>query len=173
MPALDASEIESADPNAWTGKTTSLAYQGEGVVSAFLTRRGFTAYGGLGSDNDKAAALVVATEVAEDALRSFFAGSAVNRDQRLLFPALGAYDSRGNLILPNEAPAAYLEGIALLAEAKAAGTLMPATGKATGLKRQEGPDLELEYFQVDRVSLKAQHPDIWWRISAAFPKAFL
>lgn len=175
MPALTAAEIESAAPNAWTGKPSALVYESEGDVSAWLVKRGLTAYSARPED-DKAADLVVVTETVEAEIATRIKGVPVTpgrlgERQGLLFPAAGAYDSSGELVPSDSAPLGLLEGIRLLAEEKAAGRFLKGQ-RSPGIKRQKHREvMELEYFEgVDGSSIATLHPDAWRRIAKAFPR---
>lgn len=170
--ALLAAEIESAAPNAYTGKPGSLAYESEAQVAAFLVRRGKTVYDARDPD-DKEADLITVTERVEAELADRIRGARIDRDQGLHFPAQGAYDSSGVLIDPDTAPVGLLRGIALLCELQAGGTFL-ANVVRQGIKRAEAETVEVEFFEgVDGGSIATLHPDIWKTIAQAIPKAFL
>jgi hypothetical protein len=168
MTALSAAEIESSAPNAWTGKSTSLVYESEATVAAFLLKRGKTLYSARNPD-EKAQDLIVVTETVEAEVYDKFRGARVDPDQALLFPARGAYDGRGVLIDEDTGPRGLLDGISLLCEEQAAGNLLPEP--FTGVKRQKADDVEAEYFDTsDRSTLAVAHPAAWRRIASSFPE---
>ena len=110
----------------------------------------------------------------EDELREIFRGADVQADQGLLYPARGAYDSRGLLIDSDTAPTGLTDGIALLCEEQAGGTFMGADGGGAGIKREKEGGTETEYFEgVDQTLMSSQHPGPWRRISEAIPRVRL
>jgi hypothetical protein len=170
--ALTAAQVESASPNAWTGKSTSLAYETEAEVAAYLTARGLTDYDGRTADQ-KAQDLISVTDAVEAEMAERFRGAVVQLDQGLLFPARGAYTSRGELVDADTAPPGYLAGIALLCEEKAAGTFLP-TETGAAIKVEEEGGARTEYFEGGSLSsIEAQHPAAWRRIAEAIPKVDL
>lgn len=169
--ALTAAEIESAAPDAWTGKPEALSYDSEADVATWLTRRGKTAFDGL-SAPEKETTLINAVAAGEDAIRALFNGRPVTVGQGLLFPARGAYDGHGVLLSTDTAPREYLEGLRLIAEEQAAGTWMVlAAPGLSGIKRERTRASEVEYRDnVDVASLQANHPAIWRKLWMAVPR---
>lgn len=164
---LKALEIESATPNEWTGKLTSLVYETEAQVADWLARRGHLKFEAA---DDEEEILIRATERSEDEIRDLFRGASVTRDQGLLYPALGAYDSRGRLLKSDTAPAEYLEGIRLLCEVMATpGAFMPNID-ASGIAAETTKRGSITYrLSADPASLAFNHPDIWKRLKVAVP----
>lgn len=169
--ALTAAEIESAEPNPWTGKLGALVYEATADVATWLTRRGKTVFAGLEAA-DQEVKLIEATEAGEDVLRGLFRGRPVTTGQGLLFPAYGAYDGHGYLIPSDTAPRQYLEGLRLIAEELAAGTYMALVDAGlVGVRAEHTRASGVEYREgVDVSTLSANHPAIWRKLRMAVPR---
>lgn len=174
-------QIESATPDEWTGKPTSLVYQASADLASFLVLRGLTVFSSS-TDAEKDAANLNAVEAAEDAVRGRVRGVPVQAGQRLYLPAAGAYDHQSRLMHPSGDPLAadtlersivsYLEGIALIAEHLRAGTWRQLTGTgAASKKREETRVYQVERFQgVNPEGLAEQHPDVWLKLAQILPR---
>jgi hypothetical protein len=154
------------------GVPGALVYEQTEDAVDWLVRRGFTALRDLEEEEDRDAALLRATEAAEGAVRELLRGTPVTVDQGLLFPASGAYDSTGRLMLEDELPRFYLEGIRRLAEHVAAGTFMKAkaAGPPIGIEEEGSRQGRIKYRDgVDFSKLSTNHPEEWRLISSVVP----
>lgn len=170
--AFLAEEVESAAPNAWTGKPTALVYQLPSEIATWLVRRGYAVFAAAEAA-DQEAILLRVTEVAEDVVREWFRGRAIQAGQRLLFPARGAYDGAGNLVEQDTAPSGYLEGIALMCELDAAGKFLPsAADPMLAAIAEEGSRRGRIVYRgnVDPAALSTQHPEVWRKLRQAIPR---
>lgn len=150
------------------GLPGALVYEATEDAVAWLVRRGYTALSGL-DEEAQDRALLRATEAAELAVRKRLRGVPSVADQGLLFPASGAYNASGRLMLEAELPRLYIEGIRLLAESVADGTFM-AAGPSTGIKEEGSRHSRIVYRDsVDFTTLATQHPEAWDRISSVIP----
>ena len=177
--ALTPAEIESAAPNAWTGKPSAVVYETAEDVALWLTsKRNLNAFDTL-SLPEQEAALVEVTEDAEEAVRPWFRGRPQDQAQGLLLPARGAYDSSLHLMVASgDLPAlersirSYLEGIRLLAEEVPAGTYMQLATPGAQLIKEEGKTIERTVYREgsDPTSLKANHPAAYRKLRAIIPR---
>lgn len=147
---FDPSEVESAEPDPYTGKPTSVVYEDDFSVSDFLVRRGKFLFKGLPLGRRQNALADVTSRV-EAEVSHAIQGTPIDPDQGLTFPAVGAYDSRGRLIDHDTAPQKFLDGIAYLCEVAAEGFFCPV-GKGV-------------------TTIKESHPAEWLLISSAMPQA--
>ena len=174
---LAAAQIESAAPDAWSGKAASVIYEPAATVAAALVLRGFPAFD-ASTLAEQEAALIRVTEDAEDALRRRFRGRAVTRGQGLLLPARGAYDYQAHLLLSSgdltseSSVRAFLGGIGRLAEHLRAGTYMPLAEPGSQLVKSESSRRGRTEFRdgADPMSLAANHPATWRRLRQILPR---
>lgn len=167
--ALSPEEVESAAPDAWTGKADAIVYETLAEVETWLTRRGHAVFGAADPASQESS-LIRATELAEHVLKGLFRGAPHKATQGLLFPAFGAYDSQGYLIPENSAPRSYLEGIRLLANEASAGTLMPQLD-VVGVKEEQSGYTRTQYrVGTPQYALSVNHPEAWFRIKTAIPR---
>ncbi len=179
--ALTPAQIESADPDSWTGKPTSIVYQPNADLAAFLSLRGLTVFSDS-TDAEKDTANLNAVEAAEAAVRGRTRGVPVQAGQRLYLPAAGAYDHQSRLMHSSGDPLAadtlersivsYLEGVALIAEHLRAGTWRLLTGTGVASKKREHTRVyEVERFQGSNPEgLAEQHPDVWLKLAQILPR---
>lgn len=160
------------------GLATALVYEDVDDAAAWLVRRGLTSFANLTNetgDPKRDRALLLATEEAENAIRPHVRCWPRQLGQHLIFPAEGVYDSRGRLldaILPEGEYLLeeYLQGIRLLAEASAAGRLMPLRGSNATLQSLSSRSGSASFRAgVDLNSLSTNHPEAWRLISTMIP----
>ncbi len=178
MPLTD-DQIESASPDAWTGKPAAIVYQTAAQAATYLVSIGLSTFNAADLA-DQEAALARATDTSEDSLRRKLRGQPVERSQGLLLPAFGAYDYNGRLMptsgdLEVEVPAirALLRGIALLAEHITAGTFMPSAqpGAGGGVTREWTRRGGVEFQDgADTASVAANHPEVHRKIRQIVPR---
>lgn len=170
-------QIESADPDSWTGKPTSIVYEPTSDVATWLAARGKTVFS-ASTGAEQAEALLNATEAAEDLLRQRVRGVGLQEGQSLYLPAVGAYEHTGNLIptsgdlLLSRPVKTFLEGVRLIAEYMSDGTWLPNAGTGASSKKRERTRVyEVERFEGrDPEGIAEQHRDVWRKISAILPR---
>lgn len=178
MPSgLTDAQVESADPDSWTGKLQAAVYETTTQAGDALALKGLTVFQGS-TDPQKDAALVEATEIAEAELEPFFRGRSVTEGQGLLLPARGAYDQHytllresGDLTLDRAVNKGLLPGIRLIAEYLRDGSWMVlSSAGAAGLKREKTRRGEVEYKDgSDPGSLASNHRDVFGLLRRIMP----
>lgn len=171
--AFDLNQVEDG-----SGLPTAVVYEQPEDAAEWLATRGKIKLRDA-DEEVRNAALLVATETAEEAVRPFLENRSTTRTvgQGLLFPRLGAYDSTGELLDEDAIPtdpgrlSRYLRGIRLLAELAAAGTLMKKAGGPAGVKEERSRYGGITYRDgVDLSTLASNHPEEWRLISCAIPR---
>ncbi len=153
-----------------TGRSTAIVYDNVDAAKAWLDRRGLTAFG-LADEDVQKAALVRATDAAEDAIRQHVRLVHFEPTQALLFPGVGAYDSSGRLMEENERPLIYRQGIFLLAAEIIAGTFMQVAKTPLNIASESSRRGSITYRQgVNPGSLAANHSEAWSKISFVIPQ---
>ena len=113
--------------------------------------------------------LLKATRLAEGGIRRRFRGRPVTPGQGLLFPALLAIGQDGAMFDWDERPAKYRQGIFLLAEYAADGTLMARSSHAS-IASHSGKRQSIAYRPgADLTTIAANHPDAWDLLRTALP----
>lgn len=175
--ALTDAQVESAEPDSWTGKLLAVVYETTVQAGDALALKGLTAFQGSG-DPEKDAALVEATEIAGAELEPFFRGLPVTDGQGLHLPARGAYDQRmvllresGDLTLDRAVKTGLLPGIRLIAEYLRDGSwMLLASAGAAGIKREKTRRGEVEYKDgSDPESIQANHRDVYGLLRRMMP----
>lgn len=163
---LTPEQIESADPDAWTGKPTSIVYENIDVVEAWLDQRGYTDYAEEADPAIREKNLIAVTSDIEATMEQRIWGSRFCNDQGLIFP--GTYvDRQGDITtIP---PKNYLNGIALAFNKKCINGWGYEASLPSGAKRLWTKDggIERSDGMISDVSIMTAHPEIWTYLSAA------
>jgi hypothetical protein len=175
--SITAAQVESAEPDSWTGKPLSVVLETTTEAGDALALKGFTAFQSS-TDPDKDAALIRATEIAQEELEPFFRGRPVQEGQGLLLPARGAYDHNynllresGDLTLERAVKNGLLPGIRLIAEYLRDGSWM-LLASPSFVKRDKTRRGEREYKDgSDPNSVRAQHSDVYGFLRKMMPGA--
>lgn len=175
--SIIAAQVESAEPDRWTGKLAAVVYETTTEAGDALALKGLTVFQGS-TDPEKDAALIEATEIAEQELQATFRGHDVQDGQGLLLPARGAYDQHwrllresGDLTLERAVKKGLLPAIRLIAEYLRDGSwlLLAATG-TSGIKREKTRRGEVEYKAgADPESIATNHRDVYGLLRQIMP----
>lgn len=120
MADFTEAQIETGD-----GAATALVYESIAdliAAGAFLELRG---YGSLasGTEETQKAAMLLATDKVEAALRPFLRGVRLSSAQARLWPLAGAYGADRVLLASDAVPSAFLDGWRVACEKQHAGTI--------------------------------------------------
>jgi hypothetical protein len=169
MPGFATAEVEDG-----TGLSTALVYEQNAAVVSYLNLRLAASTFSAASDAEQKRALLNATEVAEREMRRRVRCFPVTEGQRLIFPAMGAYNSSGRLMDDDSwatfMAGPYVEGIRLLAEAAASGKLLQFAGGPPVSSESSSRGSVSYRGGVDLNSIAASHPDAWSLISRMIPR---
>lgn len=163
---LTAEQIESEDPDSWTGKPDSLVYQSRADVESWLDQYGYQDYTATTDVNIRESYLIAITCEIEAQIGDRIWGSRLKSDQGLIYP--GNYiDWLGDTI--RIAPEKYLSGINLAYNLKCAGKWNIKSPMLPGVTRMwtSKGGLETSETNIVEVSIHTAHPDVWKYLMSA------